>query len=81
MTRRTYSGREIIKALGNWGYKRVRQRGDHVILKYQDPNTGEIRTVTVPLHDELSIGTLKSIAEQAGAQDFQRFLDEMDRMV
>ena len=50
-------------------------------LRYLDPNTGEKRTVIVPLHDELDTGTLKSIAEQAGADDFQKFLDEIDKMV
>jgi len=81
VSRGTYSGRDIIRALGNWGFKRVDQTGDHVKLRYVDPNTGEKRTVIVPLHDELATGTLKSIAEQAGADDFQKFLDEMDKMV
>lgn len=80
MTRGTYSGGEIIKALGKWGFRRVDQTGSHVKLKYVDPNTGEVRYVTVPLHDELATGTLRSIAEQAGANDFQEFLDEMDKM-
>lgn len=81
MSRGTYSGRDIIKALGNWRFKKVDQTGDHVKLRYVDPNTGEKRTVIVPLHDELDTGTLKSIAEQAGAEEFQKFLDEMDKMV
>jgi len=80
VTRGTYSGGEIIKALGKWGFRRVDQTGSHVKLKYVDPNTGEVRYVTVPLHDELATGTLRSIAEQAGANDFQEFLDEMDKM-
>lgn len=81
MSRGTYSGRDIIKALGNWNFRKVDQRGDHVKLRYIDPNTGQKRTVIVPLHDELDTGTLKSIAEQAGADDFQKFLDEMDEMI
>ncbi|WP_134672308.1 type II toxin-antitoxin system HicA family toxin [Halorussus marinus] len=81
MARGTYSGREIVRALGNWNFRKVDQTGDHVKLRYIDPNTGEKRTVIVPLHDELATGTLKSIAEQAGADDFQKFLDEMDKMV
>ena len=81
MARRPYSGQEIIKALGNWGFTRVDQTGSHVKLRYVHPETGEKRTVTVPLHDELATGTLKNIAEQAGANDFQAFLDEMERMV
>lgn len=81
MTRRPYSGEEIVKALGKWGFTRVDQTGSHVKLRYIHPKTGEKRTVTVPLHDELATGTLKNIAEQAGANDFQAFLDEMERMV
>lgn len=81
MSRGTYSGRDIIKALGNWNFRQVGQQGDHVKLRYIDPNTGEKRTVIVPLHDELDTGTLRSIADQAGADDFQAFLDEMDRMI
>ncbi|MFA9502604.1 type II toxin-antitoxin system HicA family toxin [Natrinema sp. H-ect1] len=80
MTRGTYSGRDIVRALGNWGFRRVDQTGSHVKLKYVHPETGETRYVTVPLHDELAVGTLRSIAEQAGADDFQAFLDEMDEM-
>lgn len=81
VTRGTYSGRDIIRALGKWGFRRVDQTGDHVKLRYVDPNTGEKRTVIVPLHDELAPGTLRSIADQAGAHDFQAFLDEIDEMV
>lgn len=81
MTRGTYSGDEIIKALGNWRFRKVDQEGSHVKLRYEDPNTGEVRNVTVPLHSELSTDTLQNIAKQAGAEDFQKFLDEMDKMV
>ncbi|MCU4744794.1 type II toxin-antitoxin system HicA family toxin [Halobacteria archaeon AArc-m2/3/4] len=81
MSRGTYSGRDIIKALGNWDFRRVDQTGSHVKLEYVDPNTNEKRYVIVPLHDELDTGTLRSIAEQAGANDFQSFLDEMDKMI
>lgn len=31
--------------------------------------------------DELDMGTLRIVADQAGADDFQAFLDEMDKMV
>jgi len=81
VTRGTYSGQEIIKALENWGFYRIDQTGSHVKLKYVHPVTDETRYVTVPLHDELATGTLRSIADQAGADDFQAFLDEMDKMI
>jgi predicted RNA binding protein YcfA (HicA-like mRNA interferase family) len=81
MARRTYSGDVIIKALGEWRFRRVDRTGSHVKPRYQDPNTGEKRTESVPLHDELATGTLKSITEQAGAEDFQAFLDAIDDLV
>lgn len=81
MTRRTYSGEEIIKALSKWQFRRVDQTGSHVKLRYKHPDTDEVRTVTVPLHDELDTGTLSGIAEQAGAKDFQNFLDAIEDLV
>lgn len=79
MSRGTYSGKDVIKALQKWRFKRVDQTGSHVKLRYVHPE-GEKRTVIVPLHDELDTGTLKSIAEQAGANEFQAFLDELEKM-
>lgn len=81
MSRRTYSGEDIIKALEKWRFRRVGQTGSHVKLKFKDANTGEVHTVIVPLHDELSTGTLKSIAKQAGANDFQKFLNAIEDLV
>ena len=46
------------------GFRRVRQRGSHVILKKQTPE-GAVGCV-VPLHRELAIGTLHGILQQAG---------------
>jgi hypothetical protein len=34
--------------------------------------------VTVPLHDELATGTLRSIASQCEADDFQAFMDWLE---
>lgn len=81
MPRRTYSGEDIIKALGNWRFQTVDQTGSHVKLRYQHPETGEVRIVTVPLHDELATGTLREIADQAGADDFQAFLAAIDEIL
>jgi hypothetical protein len=33
----------------------------------------------VPLHDEVDMGTLRSIAEQAGAKDFDEFCAWIER--
>ena len=49
----------------SFGYERDRQRGSHVVLKYRNPDTGDVRTV--------KIGTLQSIADQCGADDFDEW--------
>lgn len=54
------SGKEMIKALERDGFQLVRQRGSHVSL-----NKGEFRTV-VPMHSDLSKGTLLGILKQCG---------------
>ena len=61
---RRVSGEEAIKALERLGFKRVRQRGSHVVLKKQTAK-GAVGCV-VPLHRELAIGTLRGILRQAG---------------
>ena len=54
------SGKELIKALERNGFQIVRQKGSHVSLR-----KGEFRTV-VPLHSDLSKGTLLGIVKQCG---------------
>ena len=61
---RKISGKQCIKILCNkLGFKAVRQKGSHIILK-KKTETGMVGTV-VPVHKELKIGTLKSILELA----------------
>ena len=81
MGRRTFSGREVVKVLVNaGGFEWRRTTGDHAQLYYEHPtNEDDRRQVTVPLHDELQAGTLRSIAEQAGANDFDAFCAWVDR--
>jgi predicted RNA binding protein YcfA (HicA-like mRNA interferase family) len=54
------SGKELIKALEQDGFQIVRQKGSHVSL-----HKGDFRTV-VPLHSDLSKGTLLGILKQCG---------------
>jgi len=54
------SGQEILRALERLGFQRVRQRGSHVVLR-----KGDLGCV-IPLHDEVAVGTLRSILRQAG---------------
>ncbi|MGI9104335.1 MAG: type II toxin-antitoxin system HicA family toxin [Terriglobales bacterium] len=61
------SGEYVIRALERRGFRRVRQRGSHVVLKKAEP-TGDIGVV-VPLHRELAVGTLRGILKQAKIDD------------
>ncbi|RDI71980.1 type II toxin-antitoxin system HicA family toxin [Halopelagius longus] len=75
MTRRTFSGREAVKALRKHDFKIANRGGSHVTLVYRHPETDEYRRVTVVMHDEIATGTLQKIAKQAGADDFQKFCE------
>jgi predicted RNA binding protein YcfA (HicA-like mRNA interferase family) len=78
MVSRDFSGEEIVTVLRRFGYRHDKARGDHAILKYTHPDTGEQRTVTVPLHDRVRIGTLQRIADQCGANDFHAWCEWID---
>ncbi len=65
---RKISGKECIKILCNkFGFKAVRQRGSHVVLR-KNSLTGAVGT-SVPMHKELKLGTLKSILELAKVEE------------
>jgi len=77
---RDFSGYDVVKVLVNKGnFTRERTTGSHAILKYSHPETGEKRAVTVPFHDRLRTGTLRGIAKDAGAKDFDKFCRWIDR--
>lgn len=57
------SGDELIRALGNFGYVAVRQKGSHVWLGH--PSDPQRLPVTVPLHKEIAFGTLRRILRDA----------------
>ncbi|MFW5938732.1 MAG: type II toxin-antitoxin system HicA family toxin [Halanaeroarchaeum sp.] len=81
MGQRTFSGNEVVKVLVNaGGFEWRRTTGDHAQLYYEHPtNDDDRRQVTVPLHDELRTGTLREIADSAGARDFDGFCEWIDR--
>lgn len=59
------SGAKAVRALEKLGFEIVGTKGSHCKL----PNIADgepTRTVVVPLHDELRVGTLASILRQAG---------------
>ncbi len=57
------SGQETIRALERLGFTQVRQKGSHVVLRKLMPE-GTVGC-TVPLSQQLAIGTLASILRQA----------------
>lgn len=54
------SGAEIVKALERLGFRQVRQRGSHVVMRRNDAGC------VIPLHNPVRRGTLGSIIRQAG---------------
>ena len=64
------SGKRCIKALEKMGFKSVRERGSHVVMKR------ETSGCVVPLHKEIKPGALAGILKQAGVrtEDFINIL-------
>ncbi|MCE3004095.1 MAG: type II toxin-antitoxin system HicA family toxin [Xanthomonadaceae bacterium] len=58
------SGAEVCAILTAQGFREVRRKGSHIVMQIQVE--GGTRTVVVPDHREVAIGTLASIARQAG---------------
>ena len=63
------SGEQAIGVLERLSFRRVRQRGSHVVLR-----RGDVGWV-IPLHKELAIGTLRSALRQAGVTP-EEFIEE-----
>lgn len=59
------SGEEAIQAFGRLGFRKVRQKGSHAILK----KDGHRLLLSVPVHDELRTGTLHRLIRDAGITD------------
>lgn len=77
MGRPAFSGREIAGVLIDHGFRPVDRTGSHLKLRYEHPDTDEVRVVTVPMKpaDDIPVGTLQSIADQSGAKDFQSWCE------
>jgi len=54
------SGAQAIRVFEKLGFKVVRQRGSHVVLRKLD------KGCVVPIHKELAVGALRSAIRQAG---------------
>jgi len=60
---RQVSGREAVRALERLGFRQVRTRGSHVVMK-KETAEGAVGCV-LPLHRVLAVGTLRSALRQA----------------
>jgi predicted RNA binding protein YcfA (HicA-like mRNA interferase family) len=58
----TLSGREAVRALSHAGWQLARQKGSHMILV----KPGNMATLSVPDHREVSKGTLRSLIRASG---------------
>ena len=65
--------RQIKRKLEKAGFTIVHQRGSHV--KFVRESANEVRTVIVPNHREIRVGTLRTILRHAGLTP-----DEFDRL-
>ena len=61
---RVLSGGEVLKILGEFGFRDFAQRGSHIKLRRLS-SSGRTQTLTVPNHDEIDRGTLHAIYRQA----------------
>lgn len=59
-TPRDVTGREAVKALRRLGFSVERQTGSHIIMQHGP------KTVVVPDHKPIRVGTPKGLIEQAG---------------
>ena len=69
---RTFSGREVVKALRRVGFVVDHQRGSHIFFHNLEKNI----SVVVPVHKELKKGTLNSILKKVGItiKDLKRLI-------
>jgi predicted RNA binding protein YcfA (HicA-like mRNA interferase family) len=59
-----FSGDEVCRILEGEGFRRVRQRGSHIVMQRRTDQG--CTTVPVPDHRTIRIGTLQAIIRQSG---------------
>jgi predicted RNA binding protein YcfA (HicA-like mRNA interferase family) len=72
---RGVSAERLIRALEQFGYAVIRQKGSHVRLFHQ---AAPVHSISVPLHNPLKIGTFHGIlveVAQAQSVSIQEILD------
>ncbi|WP_435159596.1 type II toxin-antitoxin system HicA family toxin [Haladaptatus sp. DFWS20] len=76
MMRTTFASEDVAKGLVDYGITPVGRAGSHLKLRHTTENTDEVRNVTVPISKGTrTTGTLRSIAKQAGTNDFEKFCE------
>ncbi len=66
------SGKEAIRVFERLGFRQVRQKGSHVVLRKG------ARGCVIPLHNSLAVGTLRSAIRQAGIS-VDEFIDAFQK--
>jgi predicted RNA binding protein YcfA (HicA-like mRNA interferase family) len=61
---RRLSGKDVISIFAHFGFVIHSQKGSHAKLR-RVLQSGERQTLTIPIHEELDVGTLKAIMKQA----------------
>ena len=61
---RVFSGKEVCEILQQHDFIEIRRRGSHILM--QRKSTEGTLTIPIPNHQELRIGTLRSIIRQSG---------------
>lgn len=66
--------REVVRAFESLGWQVARQRGSHIIMTRE----GHIATLSIPDHERVARGTLRSLIARAGIP-VDEFLDATGR--
>ena len=69
---RRLSARDVLAALENFGFEVVATRGSHAKVR-RVTGDGQTQTLTLPLHKDLDLGTIRAIYRQA-----TRFIPESE---
>ncbi len=69
---RRLSARDVLGVLGRFGFEVVATRGSHAKLR-RVTDDGQVQILTLPLHRDLDLGTVRAIYRQAA-----RFVPEAE---
>jgi predicted RNA binding protein YcfA (HicA-like mRNA interferase family) len=66
------SGRELVKIFEKFGWSEIRRNSSHIIMTKK----GEIITLSIPDHEEVAKGTLRSLLRSSGItlEEFSNYI-------